>query len=134
MRAKEITNEQITRPPRHPEHRVRERLLSNAVRVAVNGDVIAESTDVVKVEEDGNPPRYYFPREDVRMERLDPSATTTKCPFKGEAHYFDVSSNGRRLKDAVWTYEEPYDEHADLKDRVAFWDDKLPEIEISPRL
>jgi len=118
----------------HPEHRVRERLLSNAVRVAVNGDVIAESTDVVKVEEDGNPPRYYFPREDVRMERLEPSTTTTECPFKGQAHYFDVSSNGRRLKDAVWTYEEPYDEHADLKDRVAFWDDKLPEIEISPRL
>jgi uncharacterized protein (DUF427 family) len=118
----------------HPEHRVRERLLSNAIRVAVNGDVIAESTDVVKVEEDGHPPRYYFPRTDVKMELLDPSATTTTCPFKGEAHYFDVSSNGRRLKDAVWTYEEPYDEHADLKDRVAFWDDKLPEIEISPRL
>jgi uncharacterized protein (DUF427 family) len=109
-------------------------VLANAVRVAVNGDVIAESTDVVKVEEDGHPPRYYFPREDVRMERLEPSATTTKCPFKGQARYFDVSSNGRRLNDAVWTYEEPYDEHADLKDRVAFWDDKVPEIEISPRL
>jgi uncharacterized protein (DUF427 family) len=118
----------------HPEHRVRERAISGRVSVAIDGDVIADSGDVVKVEEDGNPPRYYFPREDVRMERLDRSATTTKCPFKGEAHYFSVNANGRRLQDAVWTYEEPYDEHADLKDRVAFWDDKLPEIEISPRL
>jgi uncharacterized protein (DUF427 family) len=118
----------------HPEHRVRERVIGGRISVAINGDVIADSGDVVKVEEDGNPPRYYFPREDVRMERLERSATTSKCPFKGEAHYFDVSSNGRSLKDAVWTYEEPYDEHADLKDRVAFWDDKLPEIEISPRL
>jgi uncharacterized protein (DUF427 family) len=118
----------------HPEHRVRERPLSERIRVAVNGDVVAESTDVLKVEEDGNPPRYYFPRADVKMERLNPSTTTTRCPFKGEAHYFDVSTNGARLKDAVWTYEEPYDEHAALKDRVAFWDDKLPEIEISPRL
>jgi uncharacterized protein (DUF427 family) len=118
----------------HPEHRVRERAIGARMRVAVDGDVIADSGDVVKVEEDGNPPRYYFPREDVQMERLERSATTSKCPFKGEAHYFDVNSNGRRLKDAVWTYEEPYDEHADLKDRVAFWDDKLPEIEISPRL
>jgi uncharacterized protein (DUF427 family) len=118
----------------HPEHHVRERSLSEPIRVAVDGDVIAESNDVVKVEEDGHPPRYYFPRQDVKMERLAPSATTTKCPFKGQAHYFDVSSKGRKLKDAVWTYEEPYDEHATLKDRVAFWDDKLPEIKISPRL
>ena len=118
----------------HPEHHVRERSLSEPIRVAVNGDVIAESTDVVKVEEDGHPARYYFPRVDVKMERLEPSATTTKCPFKGQAHYFDVSSNGRRLRDAVWTYEEPYDEHTALKDRVAFWDDKVHEIEISPRL
>jgi uncharacterized protein (DUF427 family) len=118
----------------HPSHRVREHPLSERIRAAVNGEVIAESTDVIKVEEDGNPPRYYFPRADVRMERLAPSATTTHCPFKGQARYFDVSSNDRRLKDAVWTYEEPYDEHAALKDRVAFWDDKVPEIETSPRL
>jgi uncharacterized protein (DUF427 family) len=68
------------------------------------------------------------------MDRLTRSTTTSQCPFKGQASYFDLTSNGRRLKDAVWTYEEPYDEHADLKSRVAFWDDKLPEIEISPRL
>ena len=118
----------------HPEHRVRELPLSERIRVAVNGDVVAESTDVLKVEEDGNPPRYYFPRADVKMERLNPSTTTTRCPFKGEARYFDVSTDSGRLKDAVWTYEQPYDEHAALKDRVAFWDDKVPEIEISPRL
>ena len=118
----------------HPEHRVREQPLDQRIRVTVDGDVIADSADVVKVEEDGNPPRYYFPRDDVRMERLARSATTSRCPFKGQAHYFDVQSSGNQLKDAVWTYEEPYDEHTALKDRVAFWDDKVPQIEISPRL
>ncbi len=118
----------------HPEHRVREQRLGERLRVAIDGAVVADSTDVIKVDEDGNPPRYYFPRADVQMDRLEPSATTTKCPFKGEAHYFNWSSDGRRLQDVVWTYEEPYDEHADLRDRLAFWDEKSSEIEISPRL
>jgi uncharacterized protein (DUF427 family) len=112
---------------------VLERSITERMRVTVNGDVVADSHDVVKVEEDGSPPRYYFPRDDVRMDRLTRSATTSRCPFKGQARYFDVQRDGSPLKDAVWTYEEPYDEHAALKGRVAFWDDKLPEIEIAPR-
>lgn len=118
----------------HPEHKVREQPLAQRLRVALSGEVIADSTNVIKVEEDGSPSRYYFPRSDVRMSLLERSTTTSNCPFKGEAHYFDLNSDGRRLKDVVWTYEEPYDEHTDLKDRLAFWDDRSPELAISPRL
>jgi uncharacterized protein (DUF427 family) len=117
----------------HPEHHVREHALSERIRATIDGDVIAESSGVIKVEEDGNPSRYYFPRSDVKMDRLARSTTTTRCPFKGEAHYFDLNTDRGRVKDAVWTYEDPYDEHADLKDRIAFWDDKVPQIDISPR-
>ena len=115
---------------KHPDHKVSERRLADRMQVAVNGEIVGDSRDVIKVEEDGSPARYYFPRADVKMDLLERSATTTRCPFKGEAHYFNLKVGGKKLDDAVWTYEDPYDEHLALTERVAFYDDKLPEIQI----
>jgi uncharacterized protein (DUF427 family) len=116
----------------HPDHKVTEHHLDQRVTVEVNGETVASSRHVVRVDEDGNPPRYYFPRIDVRMDKLTRSLTTTTCPFKGIAHYYGVSVGGRTLADAIWTYEEPYEEHAALKERLAFYEGKFPEIVIRP--
>jgi uncharacterized protein (DUF427 family) len=113
-----------------PQHKVREEHVKEVVKVRFNGVTIAESKDVIKVDEDESPVRYYFPRGDVRMETLQPSATTTECPFKGHATYFNLNAGGQRLDSAVWTYNTPYKEHADLAQRVAFYDDKYPAIAI----
>lgn len=117
----------------HPDHKVAERQLSERIRVSVAGQTIAESSDVVRVEEDGSPIRYYFPRADVDMKLLQPSAMTSQCPFKGVANYFSIKLGDKELKNAIWSYEDPYEEHLALKGRLAFYDDKLPEISISPR-
>lgn len=113
-----------------PEHQVREEQLQQSVAVEVEGVVIAESSSVIKVDEDKSPVRYYFPRSDVRMDKLERSDSTTECPFKGTANYFNLNLGERRVKDAAWTYEDPYDEHRDLKNKLAFYDDRFPEIRV----
>jgi uncharacterized protein (DUF427 family) len=125
----------MSKSPGHqkwPDHKVRERHLTERVKAEVAGEVMAESNDVILVEEDGSPARYYFPRNDVRMDKLERSPSSTTCPFKGTARYYSVNTAGKKLADAVWTYEDPFDEHRELKDRIAFWDDKVPEIAIGP--
>ena len=127
----------MSKSPGHqkwPDHKVIERPVGERVTVELDGQILADSRDVIRVDEDGSPARYYFPRSDVRMDKLAPTATTSQCPFKGTAHYFslamDGGGNGGRLEDAVWTYDQPFDEHRALKDRVAFYDDKYRNIHV----
>jgi len=41
------------------------------VRVTVKGEVIADSRDAVALKEGDYPVVYYFPRKDVKMDRLE---------------------------------------------------------------
>ena len=121
----------MSKSPGHqkwPDHQIREEQLQQSVEV--EGVVVAVSSGVIKVDEDKSPVRYYFPRSDVRMDALQPTDTTTDCPFKGRARYFDLNLAGTAIKDAVWSYETPYDEHVDLTQRLAFHDDKYPQIRV----
>jgi uncharacterized protein (DUF427 family) len=89
-------------------HRISTHPCSRRIRVELEGEVIAESSRAVALEETGLPTRYYLPREDVRMDLLAPSDTTSHCPFKGDATYFSANA----ARDAFWVYESPSEEDA----------------------
>ena len=118
---------------RWPAHQVRETRVDHPMRVEVDGELVAESDDVIRVDEDGQPPRWYFPREAVRTQVLEPSTTSAVCPFKGQASYWTIDLEDKVPEDAAWSYEAPYDEHAALRGRLSFRDDKNPEIAILPK-
>lgn len=108
---------------KYPEHKVEEVHLKQRVVVELNGEVIADSTNVIEVDEDGHQPRFYIPIEDVKNGLLSHSSKHTRCPFKGEAHYYDLNLGEQLLHDGAWSYDEPYDEHSALKGHVAFYDE-----------
>jgi uncharacterized protein (DUF427 family) len=98
------------------------------VRVTINGELIADSGDAMVLKEGDYPAVYYFPRKDVKMDRLVRSSHQTHCPFKGDASYFSLKGGA---ENAVWTYENPYDEMMTIKDRLAFYPDKVDSIATS---
>jgi uncharacterized protein (DUF427 family) len=116
---------------KHPEHRVGLEHANERVIVTFDGEVIADTTDAIRLREATYPPVYYVPRRDVKMDRLIRTEHHTYCPFKGEASYFSLSS-GRRAENAVWSYEKPYDEVIDIKDLLAFYPDRVDSIAAAP--
>ena len=96
------------------------------VRVRLGEELIAESRDALAMTEGAYPTVYYFPRKDVKMERLARSSHRTHCPFKGDASYFSIKGGP---ENAVWSYETPFDAMLPIKERLAFYPDKF---EIKP--
>jgi uncharacterized protein (DUF427 family) len=94
---------------------------SKDLRVEFAGEVIAETSRGLRVLETSHPPAYYFPREDVRMDLLEPAVGTTFCEFKGEASYFAVVVGKRIARKAAWTYESPSPGYEELAGRICFY-------------
>lgn len=111
---------------KYPDHRITTKPAGLRVRVKVGGEVIADTRDAIRLEESAHPVVYYIPRKDVKMERLVRSKHQTVCPFKGTASYYSLANGA---ENAVWTYETPYDEVSVIKERLAFYPDKVDSID-----
>jgi uncharacterized protein (DUF427 family) len=91
------------------------------VRAVWQDTVLAEAESTVKVE--GN---HYFPPEAVRREHFVDSDRTTKCLWKGTAHYLTAQVNGEEAANVAWYYPDPSRAARKIKDHVAFY----PKVQI----
>ena len=95
------------------------------VQVRVNGELVADTTAALGLQEATLPLVQYIPMTDVVQERLARTDTSSYCPFKGEAGYYSVTTSaGDTVKDAIWTYEQPYPAVAAIAGHVAFYPNK----------
>jgi uncharacterized protein (DUF427 family) len=116
---------------KNPGHRVQIRAAGLRVRVIFAGEVVADTTDAVRLEETGYGPVYYLPREDVNPRHIEKTRHGSYCPYKGQASYFSLVAGGRRSENAAWSYEQPYDEVEAIRARLAFYPDRVDRIEAS---
>ena len=107
---------------KRPDHRIDVEPARERVQVKCKGELIADSRDALVMREGTYAPVFYVPRRDVRMERLTRTNHGTHCPFKGDASYYSIV-NGP--ENAVWSYEQPYDEMLAIKGLLAFYPDKV---------
>ncbi len=93
--------------------------------VRAGGAVLAESKDALELIEGDMSPVIYFPRSDIAMAFLDVSDQTSHCPYKGDAVYFSIDTKSRTLPNAAWSYQDPIEGLARLKDHIAFYSDNV---------
>lgn len=102
----------------------------DVLHVDFNGTALAESRAALVLREPGYPPRYYFPRGDVKMKMLQRSDITTHCPHKGDAEYFNIKSDGGAANDAAWSYPAARLNVAEISGYISFYED-IPGLTIS---
>ena len=108
-----------------PDHPITVEKNPDRVVVKVAGQVVADTRDALSLQEANYPAVQYIPRKDVDMTQLERTDNETYCPYKGDASYYSVLPAGADGVNAVWTYEQPYDAVADIREHVAFYPNKV---------
>ena len=109
----------------NPDYKITFEPSPRRVRVQFNGEWVADTTHAHLLFETRHLPVYYFPRSDVRMDRLTPTEHHTFCPYKGTASYWTVSADDRKLADAVWSYPHAEGDSAAVSGYLSFLHDDL---------
>ena len=114
-----------------PDHPISLTPSAQHLRVRLDDHVIADSQAATMLQEDNYPPVAYFPRDGIEMALLTKTATSTHCPYKGDASYYSIFLDGRLVEDVAWSYEAPYPAMDAIKGLIAFYPNKVTVYPVS---
>ena len=118
-------DEEVRVHARNPYTRVDVLPSSRAIRVEIDGVVVAESNHPTLLFETGLPPRSYFAKTDVRLDLLVATDSSTGCPYKGTARYWSVVIDGTVHTDLAWCYEYPLPESIRIGGMICFYNERV---------
>jgi uncharacterized protein (DUF427 family) len=95
------------------------------VRVELSGRIIADSRAALRVLETSHPPTIYIPPSDIDAACLKPADGSSFCEWKGRAAYFDVVVGERCEERCAWTYPDPVERYAALRDHIALYPGRM---------
>ncbi len=105
------------------------------VTARLGDEVLARSERTILLKEFAHgttlDPVYYFPQEDVTLDKLRPTETRTHCPIKGDASYWTYSGDAGVEEDLIWGYLEPIENSGHIAGRMAF-DARRVSFEVEP--
>lgn len=127
-------DERVFAHARDPYKRVDVLPSSRHVRVVLGGVTIADTQHPQMLLETGLPIRYYIPEPDVRMELLEPTETTSHCPYKGKATYWSAKIGEKVFKDIVWSYHEPLPACLPVRKLLCFFNERVDAIYVDDEL
>jgi len=113
-----------------PDHPITVTPTEGRVVVKVAGQVVADTRAALTLQESTYPAVQYIPLADVDTSLLEPTATESYCPYKGDASYYSIPAGGEKAVDAIWEYKQPREAVAQIKEHVAFYPNRVDSIEI----
>ncbi len=121
-------DQQVYGHARDPYKRVDILPSSRHIRVVLGGETVAETRRAKLLLETGLPTRYYIPREDVRMDLLQPTESSSRCPYKGKASYWTARIGDATYEDVVWCYADPLPECLPIAGNLCFYNERVEAI------
>lgn len=109
--------ESVWRYPRPPRAEPK----MGRIRIVHGNIVLADTSSSIRTLETSHPPTYYIPQTDIAMSLLTATDRTSFCEWKGHAVYWSVVIAGSVFRNIGWSYPDPTQAFASLRDHIAFY-------------
>jgi uncharacterized protein (DUF427 family) len=128
--------EEIFVHARDPYKRVDTLPSSRHIQVVLAGETIADTHRPTLLFETTLPTRYYIPPEDIRLDLLEQTTTSSRCPYKGIASYWSARIGDQLFPDVIWSYPRPIPECPRIAGLLCFFNERVDlyvDGELQPR-